>query len=88
MWSFSTHWGSLKEFNHYFRFMLNARVLLSPCFSNFLSRTTSVLESLPEATNPGQDAIFGDFVFNSSNSCNYSLIQGGFFNWPPLKISW
>ena len=40
----------------------------SPCFSNFLARTTFVLESLPEAKNPGQGAIFGDFVFNSSNS--------------------
>ena len=40
----------------------------SPCFSNFLARTTFVLESLPEAKNPGQDAIFGDFVFSSSNS--------------------
>ena len=38
----------------------------SPCFSNFLARTTFVLESLPEAKNPGQDAFFGDFVFNSS----------------------
>ena len=37
----------------------------SPCFSHFLARTTFVLESLPEAKNPGQDAIFGDFVFNS-----------------------
>ena len=39
----------------------------SPCFSIFLARTTFVLESLPEAKNPGQDAIFEDFVFNSSN---------------------
>ena len=38
-----------------------------PCFSIFLARTTFVLESLPEAKNPGQDAIFEDFVFNSSN---------------------
>ena len=43
-------------------------VVPSPCFSNFLARTTFVLESLPEAKNPGQDAIFGDFVFTSSNS--------------------
>ena len=35
----------------------------SPCFSNFLARTTFVLESLLEAKNPGQDAIFRDFVF-------------------------
>ena len=40
-----------------------SRVVPSPCFSNFLARTTFVLESLPEAKNPGQDAIFGDFVF-------------------------
>ena len=31
-------------------------VLPSPCFPNFLARTTFVLESLPEARNPGQDA--------------------------------
>ena len=31
----------------------------SPCFSNFLARTTYVLESLPEAKNPGQDAFLG-----------------------------
>ena len=42
-----------------------AGVVPSPCFSYFLARTTFVLESLPEAKNPGQDAIFGDFVFNS-----------------------
>ena len=30
----------------------------SPCFSNFLARTTFVLESLLEAKNPGQDAFF------------------------------
>ena len=33
----------------------------SPCFSNFLARTTFVLESLLEAKNPGQDACFGGF---------------------------
>ena len=43
-------------------------LLPSPCFYNFLARTTFVLESLPEAKNPGQDAFFGDFVFNNSNS--------------------
>ena len=42
-------------------------------FSNFLARITFVLESLPEAKNPGQDAIFGDFVFISSNFWHYSL---------------
>ena len=46
----------------------NTGVLPSPCFPNFLARTTFVLESLPEAKNPGQDAFFGDFVFYSSNS--------------------
>ena len=47
---------------------LRTGVLPSPCFPNFLARTTFVLESLPEAKNPGQDAYFGDFVFTSSNS--------------------
>ena len=36
-------------------------VLPSPCFPNFLARTTFVLESLPEAKNPGQDAFFWEF---------------------------
>ena len=35
----------------------------SPCFPNFLARTTFVLVSLSEVKIPGQDAIFGDFVF-------------------------
>ena len=34
-------------------------VLPSPCFPNFLARTTFVLESLSEAKNPGQDAFWG-----------------------------
>merc|ERR1719430_1031236 len=34
-----------------------AGVVPSPCFSNFLARTTFVLESLPEAKNPGQDIL-------------------------------
>ena len=38
----------------------------SPCFFNFLARTTFVLESLPEAENPGRDAILGHFAFGSS----------------------
>ena len=38
-----------------------AGVLPSPCFPNFLARTTFVLESLLEAKNPGQDAFFGGF---------------------------
>ena len=39
----------------------------SPCFSNFLARTTFVLESLREAKNPGQDAFFGDLRTFLSN---------------------
>ena len=42
-------------------------LLPSPCFPNFLARTTFVLVSLSEVKIPGQDAIFGDFVFSSSN---------------------
>ena len=34
----------------------------SPCFSNFLARTTFVLESLRKAKNPGQDAFFLGFT--------------------------
>ena len=62
-----------------------AGVLPSPCFSNFLARTTFVLESLPEAKNPGQDAIFEDFVFYSTvdqlQSCHSvrSLFLGRFW---------
>ena len=37
-------------------------VLPSPCFPNFLARTTFVLVSLSEVKIPGQDAILGDFV--------------------------
>ena len=37
----------------------NPGVEPSPCFSNFLARTTFVLESLPEVKNPGQDAFWG-----------------------------
>ena len=48
--------------------LIRAGLLPSPCFYNFLARTTFVLESLPEAKNPGQDAFWGDFVFNNSNS--------------------
>ena len=44
-----------------------AGVLPSPCFPNFLARTTFVLVSLSEVKIPGQDAIFGDFVLNSCN---------------------
>ena len=41
-------------------------VLPSPCFPIFLARTTFVLVSLSEVKIPCKDAIFGDFVFNSS----------------------
>ena len=44
----------------------NPGLLPSPCFPNFLARTTFVLVSLSEVKIPGQDAIFGDFVLNSS----------------------
>ena len=43
---------------HYI-FMIDAGVEPSPCFSNFLARTTFVLESLAEAKNPGQDSFWG-----------------------------
>ena len=36
------------------------------CFSKILARTTCVLVSLPEAKNPGQDAILGHLDFRSS----------------------
>ena len=36
-----------------------AVVLPSPCFPNFLARTTFVLETSPEAKIPGQDAFLG-----------------------------
>ena len=45
-----------------------AGVVLGPYFYKILARTTFVLVSLLEAKNPGQDAIFGDFVFERSNS--------------------
>ena len=45
---------------------LTAGLLPSPRFPNFLARTTFVLVSLSEVKIPGQDATFGDFVFNSS----------------------
>ena len=54
---------------------LSAGVPPSPCFPIFLARTTFVLESLPEAKNPGQDAFLGDFVFNSSYSRDNSLLD-------------
>ena len=40
-------------------FIFQSGLLPSPCFSNFLARTTFVLESLLEAKNPGQDAFLG-----------------------------
>ena len=53
----------------------NSGLLPSPCFPIFLARTTFVLESLLEAKNPGQDAFWGNFVFNSSYSWDYSLLD-------------
>ena len=55
--------------------MFSSGVPPSPCFPIFLARTTFVLESLPEAKNPGQDAFLGDFVFNSSYSRDNSLLD-------------
>ena len=40
--------------------VLDSGMLLFPCFSKFLARTTFVLESLSEAKNLGQDAILGE----------------------------
>ena len=56
-------------------YSISAGVPPSPCFPIFLARTTFVLESLPEAKNPGQDAFLGDFVFNSSYSRDNSLLD-------------
>ena len=56
----------LECFNDIGQRTVEAGVPPSPCFPIFLARTTFVLESLPEAKNPGQDAFLGDFVFNSS----------------------
>jgi len=43
-----------------------AGLLPSPCFYNFLARTTFVLESLPEAKNPGQDAFFLEILSSTT----------------------
>ena len=66
-----------KDMFAYSSFILESRsgVPPSPCFPIFLARTTFVLESLPEAKNPGQDAFLGDFVFNSSYSRDNSLLD-------------
>ena len=45
---------------------LEAGLLPSPCFYNFLARTTFVLESLPEAKNPGQDAFFLEILSSTT----------------------
>ena len=60
---------------HFWSWRAITGLLPSPCFYNFLARTTFVLESLPEAKNPGQDAFLGDFVFNSSYSRDNSLLD-------------
>ena len=49
-------------------------MLPHPCFPKFLARTTFVLESLLEAKTPGQDAIFGDCVFQACDSVGYYII--------------
>ena len=41
-------------------------LLPSPCFYNFLARTTFVLESLPKAQNPGQDAFFLEILSSTT----------------------
>ena len=56
-------------------FASKAGVLPSPCFSIFLARTTSCPWILAGGKNPGQDAIFEDFVFNSSNYWHCSLFH-------------
>ena len=53
------------------KFVLQTGLLPSPCFYNFLARTTFVLESLPEAKNPGQDAFFWRFCLQQQ----YRVIQ-------------
>ena len=66
----------------------------SPCFSNFLARTTFVLESLREAKNPGQDAFFGDlrtFLSNFVATGIYALLLKFWFFWDLrtfLSIFW
>ena len=45
---------------------LESGVVLGPCFSKILARTTFVLIFLPEAKNTSQDAILRNFVFGSS----------------------
>ena len=49
-------------------FHLSSGLEPSPCFYNFLARTTFVLESLLEAKILARMLFWGDFVFNSSNS--------------------
>ena len=55
-----------------------AGVVPSPCFSNFLARTTFVLESLREAKNPGQDAFFWDL--RTCDLRTFLLIFWGFMH--------
>ena len=62
-------------------------ILLRPCFSKTLARTTFLLESLqlkviPEAKNPGQDVSLGYFVFGSSElMINHNTLIGILQNW-------
>ena len=56
------------------KFSPPAGVLPRPCLPKILARTTFVLESLLQAKNPGQDAIFGDCVFQACDSVGYYVI--------------
>ena len=59
---------TFEENNQAYQFeVYSTGVLPSPCFSIFLARTTSCPCFLAGGKNPGQDAIFEDFVFYSSN---------------------
>ena len=55
----TVHWPCLHVISSGPNITQKTGLLLSPCFSNFLTRTTFVLESLLEAKNPGQDAFLG-----------------------------
>ena len=56
------HLKEIKKNNKQWREIVpDAGMLPSPCFPNFLARTTFVLESLSKVKNPGKDAIFGGF---------------------------
>ena len=52
-----------------------AGMLLCPCFSKFLARTTFVLESLPEAKNLSQDIILGDLCTLFVKFCDTFFVE-------------